>query len=110
MRTTAIGACTPPTGWMPGMRRPVRRITLPSISSRRMALGEPTSFLVSGVMVAALRPRPVAAMARAASRTTAFWVARRFSSDRSKWTKSVGTRVTSGVRTRRLSSSNSCPV
>src|SRR5919107_796384 len=37
MRTTEIGKCTPDTGPMtPGMRRPVRTITLPSTSSRRM--------------------------------------------------------------------------
>ena len=40
----------------PGMRRPVRTITVPSISSRRIRLGEPTSPLTSGVMVAALSP------------------------------------------------------
>src|SRR5574337_1039296 len=71
MRTTAIGECTPPIGRTWGMRRPVRRITLPSISSRRMALGDPTSPGVSGVIVAALRPRPVSRMALAASRHVA---------------------------------------
>src|SRR5205085_3031104 len=94
----------------PGMRRPVRRITVPLIASRRMAFGEPTSPLVSGVMVAALRPRPEATMAAAASRTTALCVARRLASDRSNGTNSVGTRVTSGDSTRRLSSSSSWPV
>ena len=44
----------------PGMRRPVRTMTLPSISRRRIALGEPTSPLPSGVIVAALRPSPCA--------------------------------------------------
>ena len=53
-----IGAWMPAIGRMPGSRRPVRTMTLPSISRRRMALGEPTSPLISGVIVAALRPSP----------------------------------------------------
>jgi len=80
------------------------------MASRRMALGEPTSPWPSGVMVAAFSPNPLAAMAAAASRTTAFWVARRFSSDRLKCANSTGTRVTSGASTRRLSASSSWPV
>src|SRR5918912_437564 len=43
MRTIEIGAWTPPSGTTPGMRRPVRTITFPPISSRRMRFGEPTS-------------------------------------------------------------------
>ena len=82
-------------------------MTVPLMASRRMALGEPTSPLVSGVMVAALSPRPVMTMAAAASRTLALRLARRASSDRSKCTNSVGTRVTSGASTRKPSSSNS---
>ena len=66
------------------MRRPVRTITLPSISSRRIRFGEPTSLRAfSGVIVAAFSPRPRSRTAAAASETTAFWVARRFSSERS---------------------------
>ena len=72
IRTTEIGEWTPPTGSTPGIRRPVRTITLPPISSRRMRFGEPTSSRPSGVIVAALRPSPWAAIARAASCTTAF--------------------------------------
>ena len=48
MRTTEIGACTPPSGTTPGMRRPVRTITWPPISSRRIRFGEPTSPRASG--------------------------------------------------------------
>ncbi len=40
------------------MRRPVRTITLPPISSRRIRFGEPTSSRPSGVTVAAFSPRP----------------------------------------------------
>ncbi len=67
MRTTEIGAWTPPNGTTPGMRRPVRTITLPPISSRRMRFGEPTSSRVSGVTVAAFSPSPCRRIARAAS-------------------------------------------
>ncbi len=56
MRTTEIGWWTPATGVIPGIRRPVRMITRPPTSSRRMRLGEPTSSLPSGVTVAALTP------------------------------------------------------
>ena len=45
------------------MRRPVRMMTLPSTSSRRMRLGEPTSSVPSGVIVAALSPKPAARIA-----------------------------------------------
>ena len=47
-----------PIGTTPGIRRPVRTITLPPISSRRMRFGDPTSPRVSGVTVAAFSPRP----------------------------------------------------
>ncbi len=67
----------------PGMRRPVRTITLPPISSRRIRFGEPTSPAPSGVTVAAFSPKPCSRIAFAASYTTAFCVARRFSSERS---------------------------
>ena len=70
MRTTEIGAWTPASGITPGIRRPVRTITLPSISSRRIRFGEPTSFRVSGVIVAAFRPSPCSRTAAAASETT----------------------------------------
>ena len=48
-----MGAWTPPSGTTPGIRRPVRTITRPPISSRRIRFGEPTSSLPSGVIVAA---------------------------------------------------------
>ena len=51
-----MGWWTPATGVTPGMRRPVRTMTLPPIASRRMRLGLPTSSAPSGVIVAALRP------------------------------------------------------
>ena len=54
------------------MRRPVRTMTWPPMALRRIALGEPTSPLVSGVMVAALRPSLWRFIASAAWWTTAF--------------------------------------
>ncbi len=65
------------------MRRPVRMITLPSIASRRMRLGLPTSSAPSGVIVAALRPKRASAIAFAAAVTTSLFVLRRLSSERS---------------------------
>ena len=62
----------------------MRTITFPSTSSRRMRFGEPTSSLPSGVIVAALSPRPASRIALAASVTTSLEVARRCSSERSK--------------------------
>ena len=59
------------------MRRPVRTITRPPISSRRMRFGEPTSSRPSGVTVAALSPSPCSRIACAASWTTSLSVARR---------------------------------
>ena len=96
MRTTEIGACTPPSGTTPGMRRPVRTITLPPISSRRIRFGEPTSPAPSGVTVAAFSPKPCSRTAAAASWTTPLLVARRPSSERSKRTKPSSTPITSG--------------
>src|SRR3990172_3914399 len=43
MRTTEIGAWTPPTGRMFGRRGAVRRMTVPPMASRKRALGLPTS-------------------------------------------------------------------
>ena len=83
IRTTEMGWWTPAIGVTPGIRRPVRMMTLPFTSSRRMRLGDPTSSLPSGVIVAALMPSPHAFMARADSVTTSLFVARRFSSERS---------------------------
>src|SRR4051812_13071155 len=110
MRTTEIGACTPPNGTTPGMRRPVRTITLPPISSRRMRFGEPTSPRASGVIVAAFRPRPCSRIARAASWTTPLVVARRCSSERSKRGSATSTPITSGESSRSDCSRSSCPV
>src|SRR6476619_5616334 len=92
------------------MRRPVRTITLPPISSRRIRFGEPTSPRPSGVTVAAFSPRPDSRIAAAASCTTPFWVSRRFPRDRSKRESSSVTPTTSGASTRSASSSSSCPV
>src|SRR5918994_506093 len=111
MRTTEIGWCTPETGpTTPGIRRPVRTMTLPSTSSRRMRLGEPTSSLPSGVTVAALIARPASRIARAASVTHAFALSRRRSSERSWCSSSTGSPVSSGSSTRMACSSSSCPV
>ena len=74
----------PATGVTPGIRRPVRTITLPPIASRRIRFGLPTSSAPSGVIVAALIPNPVSSIASAASAQTRFSVARRFASERSK--------------------------
>src|SRR3954468_1331289 len=68
MRTIEIGACTPPKGTTPGIRRPVRTITFPPISSRRMRFGEPTPSRSSGAIVAAFKPKPWSRIACAASR------------------------------------------
>ena len=83
MRTIEIGSCTPPSGTTPGIRRPVRMITRPPISSRRIRFGEPTSPAPSGVTVAAFSPSPVSRIARRRLVHDAVVVARRFSSDRS---------------------------
>jgi hypothetical protein len=45
------------------MRRPVRTITWPPISSRRIRFGEPTSPRCSGVIVAAFSPSPASRIA-----------------------------------------------
>ena len=105
-----MGWWTPATGVTPGMRRPVRTITLPSIASRRIRLGLPTSSAPSGVIVAAFRPRPVSLIRFAASVHTAFSVARRFSSERSKRSTSSSSRSTFVSSTRSDCSSSSCPV
>ena len=65
------------------MRRPVRMMTLPSISSRTIRLGLPTSSAPSGVIVAAFSPKRDSVIAFAAAVTTSFFVLRRLSSDRS---------------------------
>ena len=49
-------------------------------------------------------------IARAAAWTTSFWVALRFSRDKSKCRKLTSTLVTAGSRTRSPSTNNSCPV
>src|SRR5919198_5638836 len=110
MRTIEMGAWTPPSGTTPGMRRPVRTMTRPPISSRRIRFGEPTSSRPSGVIVAAFRPRPWSRIALAASYTTPFCVARRDSSERSKRGNARSRPVASGARTRSDSSRSSCPV
>src|SRR5829696_1992193 len=110
MRTTEIGKCAPPIGTTPGIRRPVRTITWPPMSSRRMRFGLPTSPPPSGVTVAAFRPSPASRIAVAASCTTAFSVARRLASERSKRGSSSSSPITSGARTRSDSSRSSWPV
>src|ERR687894_2283685 len=110
MRTTEMGAWMPGSGLTPGMRRPVLRITVPSIPLRKIAFGEPTSSGASGVTVAALRPNPVSFVAAAASCTTLFSVALRFSSERSYLLNSRFNPLTEGSRTLKDSSKSSCPV
>src|SRR3954464_11742814 len=126
MRTTEIGACTPPNGTTPGirragrappptgtprgLRRPVRTITRPPISSRRIRFGEPTSSARSGVTVAAFSPSPASRIAAAASCTTWLPVARRDPSERSKRGSLSSSPITSGASTRSDCSSSSCPV
>ena len=98
-------------GSRPGIRRPVRTITLPSIASRRIRFGLPTSSAPSGVIVAALIPSPVSqhrlgglgADARSS-------VARRLASERSKRTISSSIPSTAGSSTRSACSSSSWPV
>lgn len=63
IRTTAIGCTTGPSGATPGRRRPVRTMTEPPTSSRRIRFGEPTSPAPSGVVVAAFSPRPASRIA-----------------------------------------------
>ena len=110
MRTIEIGAWTPPSGITPGMRRPVRTITRPPISSRRIRFGEPTSSRPSGVIVAALSPSPCSRIARAASCTTLVAaLSAASSSERSKRGNSSSSPITSGARTRSDSSSSSWP-
>src|SRR5918994_960267 len=92
------------------MRRPVRMMTFPSTSSRRIRLGEPTSSLPSGVIVAALIPRPASRIAPAASVTQALPVSRRFSSERSWCSSSTRSPVSSASSTRIACRSSSCPV
>src|SRR5438445_4546100 len=103
-------ACTPASGRTPGIRRPVRTITRPSICLRRIAFGLPTSPAPSGVMVAAFRPYPCSRSAVAASRTTWFRVSRRRSSERSKSSRSTLKPMTSASSSRTASSSSSSPV
>ena len=67
----------------------MRTITLPPIASRMIRLGLPTSSAPSGVIVAALIPRPVSSIMRAASSHTSFLVARRLASERSKRSTSI---------------------
>ena len=98
MRTTTIGCTTGASGATPGMRRPVRTMTVPPTPSRRIRLGLPTSPVVSGVIVAALSPRPAERIAAAASCTTPFAVRRRFSRDRSNRRSCRSTPNTSGAK------------
>ena len=100
----------PATGVTPGIRRPVRTITLPPIASRRIRFGLPTSSAPSGVIVAALIPNPVSSIASAASAQTRFSVARRFASERSKRTISSSIPSSAGSSTRSACSSSSWPV
>src|SRR5260370_1508084 len=110
MRITDMGAWTPASGRTPGMRRPVRTMTRPSICLRRIALGLPTSPAPSGVIVAAFSPYPHSRSAAAASMTTWLRVARRLSSERSKSRRSIAKPMTSGSRSRTASLSSSSPV
>ena len=104
---TETGEWTPVTGLTPGMRLPVRTITVPSMPFLKTAFGEPTPPGVSGVTVAAFMPKPHPFIAAAASWTTALSVACRFSKDRSNRWNSTSTPVTDGSRTRSASSRSS---
>jgi hypothetical protein len=73
----------------------------------RTAFGEPTSPGLSGVIVAALRPKPASFIASAASYTTLFSVARRFSSERSYRSNSKFSPVTEESNTLKDSSRSS---
>src|SRR5450759_153579 len=105
-----MGAWTPASGRTPGIRRPVRTITRPSISLRRMAFGLPTSPLPSGVMVAALIPNPSSRSASAASMTPSLRVLRRSSRERSKLRFSISSPITPGSSKRSASRRSSSPV
>src|SRR5690348_1719283 len=105
-----MGACTPASGRTPGMRRPVRTMTRPSICLRRIALGLPTSPEPSGVTVAALIPKPSSRRAAEASITDWLRVRRRSSSERSKFLVSTLNPSTPGSRSRSASLSSSSPV
>src|SRR5260370_6769848 len=110
MRSTEKGEWTPGSGRTPGMRRPVRTMTRPSICLRRIALGLPTSPAPSGLIVAAFSPYPHSRSAAAVSMTTWLRVARRRSSERSKSRRSIAKPMTSGSRSRTASLSSSSPV
>ena len=111
MRTIEIGWWTPATGVTPGIRRPVRMITLPSTSSRRMpvrgadvvrALGRDRRRLDAEAGLAHRRGR-LGARRRCSSRGG-------WPSDRSKRSSSRSSPITSGSSTRSACSSSSWPV
>ncbi len=110
MRTTEIGSWTPATGVTPGIRRPVRTITLPPIPSRMIRFGLPTSSAPSGVIVAAFSPRPASRMAEAACSHTALAVSRLFSRHRSKRAILTSTPISAGSSSRSDCSKSSWPV
>ena len=100
-----------PPACTPGIRRPVRMITLPSISSRRMRLGLPTSSAPSGVIVAALIPKPASRIAARGRRHDL--VVRSCGGSRARGRSARArrsTRVTAGSSTRSACSSSSWPV
>ena len=74
MRTIEIGTWTPASGATPGMRRPVRMITVPPTCFAQDAIGRANVVLPSGVIVAAFRPSPASHIARRPRCTTALLV------------------------------------
>src|SRR2546426_9481519 len=110
IRITEMGECTPASGRTPGMRRPVRTMTRPSICLRRIPFGLPTSPEPSGAIVAALMPKPSCLRAAAASRTHWFRVLRRSSSERSKSRILTSRPSTPGSSRRSASRRSSSPV
>ena len=56
MRQIEIGWWIAATGTTPGIRLPVRTMTLPPTASRMIRFGLPTSSAPSGVIVAAMSP------------------------------------------------------
>ena len=100
----------------PGRRRrgsggPVRMMTLPSTSSRRIRLGEPTSSLPSGVTVAALMPEAGRAHRRARPRRRSRCASRAGARARGRGARARSRgRRRSGSSTRSACSSSSWPV
>ena len=111
MRTTEIGAWTPPSGTTPGMRRPVRTITLPPISSRRIRFGRADVVGALGRDRRRLQAEPGLAHRRGRLVHDLVLASRGGSRARGRSAASSSSSpITSGASTRSASSSSSCPV